>query len=476
VKANWEDATTGNKQIGASNHVQWIKSGLPGAGHFLVFNNNQYLFQRTAQSYALEINPYVNASGTDTGSYVSPVTAGYTTWNFDKDTHKSSQLLSRQVVWNYSSVGNLVLFSPQGSSVQRLPNGNTLICATALGYLVEVTSAGAVVWEYLNPVTITGVAAALGDRWPMANAVPRAHRYPPDYAGLAGRDLAPGALLTESSVTVPTTPVARIANLSSRVAVGGAAGTPIPGFVLAGSGTRPMLARAVGPTLAALGVGGALADPRLSLISGPAAVATNDNWNSSDAATMSAVGAFPLATGSKDAALVTSLTPGAYTAPVSATDGGNGIALLELYNVAGAGASALVNASTRAYVGTGDAVLIVGFVIDGAGELPLLIRAVGPTLGGLGVSGALADPTLSLYRGSTLLASSDNWTSGPAAGDLAQAASAVGAFALAAGSRDAAVLVTLPAGSYTVVVNGGGVATGTALVELYLAPGVMASP
>jgi hypothetical protein len=109
-------------------------------------------------------------------------------------------------------------------------------------------------------------------------------------------------------------------------------------------------------------------------------------------------------------------------------------------------------------------------LIDGTGELPLLVRAVGPALTGLGVSGALGDPTLSLYRGATLLASSDNWTSGPGAAEIAAAFAAVGAFAIPSGGRDAAVRVSLPAGPYTAVVTGGGVATGTALVEVYVVP------
>jgi len=471
VKVNWEDASNGNKQIGASNGIQWIKPGLPGAGHFLVFNNNQYLYQRTAQSYAFEINPYVNAAGTDTGAYVSPVTAGYTTWTFSNDTHKSAQQLSRQVTWKYSSVGNLVLFSPQGSSAQRLPNGNTLLCATSRGYLVEVSADGAVVWEYINPVTAAGVVTALGDTWPLTNAVPRAYRYAADFSGLAGKDLTAGRLLTAYTLpALSTRGTARLTNISTRVALGGAAGGPIPGFVLAGTGTRPMLARAVGPTLAAFGVGGALADPRLSLMSGTTTVATNDNWDASDAATMAAAGAFALAAGSKDAALVASLAPGAYTVPVTATDGGSGVTLLEVYNSSASAASSVVNASTRAFVGTGDAVLIVGFVIEGTGSLPLLVRAVGPTLTGLGVGGALADPMLALFRGSTLLASSDNWSSGPGGAEVATVSSTVGAFALPTGSRDAAVVTTLPAGAYTAIVSGGGSGTGTALVELYVGP------
>jgi hypothetical protein len=244
-----------------------------------------------------------------------------------------------------------------------------------------------------------------------------------------------------------------------------AAGTPIPGFVLSGAGTKPMLIRAVGPTLATFGLTGVLADPRLSLIGGSATLATNDNWLAGDAATMAGAGAFALPAASKDAALVATLAAGSYSAPVAATDNGSGVALLEVYDAATTSAVNVINASTRAFVGTGDAVLIPGFVISGTGALKLLIRAVGPTLANLGVSGVLADPTVTLYRGNTALATNDNWSAADA-----PTMAAVGAFALTAGSRDAALVTTLPAGAYSAIVSGVGNTTGTALVELYAVP------
>jgi formylglycine-generating enzyme required for sulfatase activity len=207
VGTNWETATSGNKQIGGSSDVRWIASGLPGAGHLLVFNNNQYLYQRTPQSYVFEINPYLNSSGVDTGTYVNPPAAGYNTWTFDKDTMKANQFLSKQVVWKYGSVGNLTLFSHLGSSAQRLPNGDTLICATTEGYMVEVDSSGNVVWEYINPVTDSGIVTAIGDDLPMTNAVPRASRYASSFAGFVGHTLTADATIAgriySSDATMP---------------------------------------------------------------------------------------------------------------------------------------------------------------------------------------------------------------------------------------------------------------------------------
>ena len=124
---------------------------------------------------------------------------------------------------------------------------------------------------------------------------------------------------------------ARLVNIATRVAVGGTAGTPIPGFVLAGAGSKSVLVRAVGPTLANFGVEGVLADPRLSLVNGTTTVATNDDWAAADAQAMRNAGAFALGAASRDAALVMPLTSGGYTAPVLAANQGNGVALVEVY-------------------------------------------------------------------------------------------------------------------------------------------------
>lgn len=263
---------------------------------------------------------------------------------------------------------------------------------------------------------------------------------------------------------------ARLVNIATRAAVGGAAGVPIPGFVIAGNGTKSVVVRAVGPTLGVFGVNGVLTDPRLSVVSGSTTVATNDNWLPADAAAMTSAGAFSLPPGSKDAALVASLGAGDYTAPVTATDGGSGVALVEIYDGALNSGASIVNASTRAFVGTGDSVLIPGFVVSGTGTIRLLVRAVGPTLAGFGVTGTLADPTITLYRGATVLATNDNWSSATNAAEIAATAATVGAFPLPTGSNDAALVVVLPAGSYSAVVSGVGATTGTALVELYVAP------
>jgi hypothetical protein len=204
ILQDWTSSTTGNKQIGGSHDIQWIKPGLPGAGHFLVFNNGQYLFERTPQSYIFEINGYLNANKQDTGAYVNPPTAGYYRWVSEdqQNTHKQPKQTSNQIVWIYSSKDNTAFFSHIGSSAQRLPNGNTLIGASTTGQIFEVTSKGELVWEYINPVTRDGAFTVLPDAYPMTNSMFRAYRYTADHPALKGKSLASKGPIT----SLPFTP------------------------------------------------------------------------------------------------------------------------------------------------------------------------------------------------------------------------------------------------------------------------------
>jgi hypothetical protein len=207
----------------------------------------------------------------------------------------------------------------------------------------------------------------------------------------------------------------------------------------------------------------------LNLLSGTTLIASNDNWNASDAPAMTAAGAFPLNAGSGDAAIVRTLAPGTYTTPVSAPAGASGIVLIECYDGASTDTSTrLVNASARAYVGTGDDALIPGFTIAGAGTVQVLVRAVGPGLAAFGVPGTLADPQITLYSGGTVIASNDNWGDAGNASQIPTVSAQNGAFALPAGSKDAVLLVSLSAGSYSAVVSGVAGGTGTVIVELYV--------
>lgn len=290
---------------------------------------------------------------------------------------------------------------------------------------------------------------------------------------------APGIV---QSFTVRVAP--RLANLSARVRVApDASRSLITGFVIGGQQAKRVLLRAIGPALGGFGVTGALVNPRLQIFdSAGRVVLENDDWSGVETSTAAAqVGAFALAAGSRDAAVVAALAPGSYTMQITAGTE-SGIALAEVYDASlkpDAEAQRLVNISTRGFADVGDGVLIGGFVIAGPSSKRVLVRGIGPALSAFGVSGALADPQLTVYGGAVVIAQNDDWSlpttatgqqTAATAAELASTAAAVGAFSLGTGTKDSAVLVTLGPGSYTAQVAGAGTTTGVALVEIYEVP------
>lgn len=264
--------------------------------------------------------------------------------------------------------------------------------------------------------------------------------------------------------------MSRITNISTRALAGSGDRTLMAGFVVSGSGLKPLLMRAVGPTLVNFGVQAPIADPVLNVISSAQAfVASNNDWGNSTAlaALSEQLGAFPLAAGSRDAALQVSIPTGTFTAVV----GGGGVpgpALIEIYD-ADLGStvnSRIMNISTRGQVGANDP-LIAGFVITGDQRKRLLIRAVGPTLTSFGMTGALADPRIEVLFGSTVIATNNDWTETSVLSQVTTTSPVVGAFPLNANSKDAALVLQLNPGAYTVQVRGAAGTSGTALVEIY---------
>lgn len=200
ILTNWTESTTGHKQIGGVHHVSWIPPGLPGAGHLLLFNNAQNLFEHTQGSSVFEINTFLAGNGTTAVTYVNPPDAGYDLRVPGASTAGNSpRLASRQIVWSYSPRSSHSMFSHIGGSAQRLANGNTLICSDTEGHLVEVTPDGTLVWEYINPVTSDGIVRFKRDNWPMFNSIFRAFRIAADDPALAGRALTLGNTITGRS-------------------------------------------------------------------------------------------------------------------------------------------------------------------------------------------------------------------------------------------------------------------------------------
>jgi hypothetical protein len=287
--------------------------------------------------------------------------------------------------------------------------------------------------------------------------------------------------VTSNPATLTVTPgvASRLSNLSILTQLSGASDSFTMGYVVEGASAgngKPLVIRAAGPSLAQLGVGGALADPRLELFAGTTSTLSNDNWGGGAAllAAMDAVGAFRF-TGptSLDAALAPSTTSRDNSVKVSPNGNLSGTVIAEIYDATPAASFTaatprLINVSVLKGIGTS---LTAGFVIGGNASRTVLIRAIGPTLGAapFNVAGVVADPQLVLFNAaSARIGENDNW-GGSAA--LTAAFTSVGAFQLSgAASRDAALLATLAPGNYTVQVSGIGGTTGVALVEVYEVP------
>jgi hypothetical protein len=267
----------------------------------------------------------------------------------------------------------------------------------------------------------------------------------------------------------------RLVNLSSRVLV-----TPTQsiagGLSIGGTTAETVLIRAVGPSLKNLGITNPLVDPSLTIFdsTGKTIYGPITNWNTSDAATMSSVGAFSLISGSSDAAVVVTLNPGIYTAQVTTAGGNTGVALLEVYETQSSSTSRLINLSSRAVVSStaSNGNVMTGFVLAGSANRTVLIRGIGPTLSGFGVSNPLDNPAIQLMDANgNVIAENDDWATPIAGGvpsaQLTAAFAQSGAFSLTAGSLDAALLVTLEPGNYTVNVLSMDGSDGTALAEVY---------
>jgi hypothetical protein len=242
----------------------------------------------------------------------------------------------------------------------------------------------------------------------------------------------------------------------------------IGGFIITGSSTKHVLIRAIGPSLSSSGVPNVLADPVLEL-HGPDTFVTitNDNWRDDPVqeALIKATGIPP--TNDFEAAIEARLVPGAYTAIVSGNGSTSGAALVEVYDLNPEANSKLANISTRALVGTGDNIVIAGFVLGGnppqAGAARIVVRGIGPSLSATGVPNALANPTLELRdNDGALVAANNDWQDNPA-----HAAELIATGLAPTDNFESGIAATLPPGLYTALLAGLNNGTGIGVVEVY---------
>lgn len=291
------------------------------------------------------------------------------------------------------------------------------------------------------------------------------------YSVIVGNAL--GSATSEHVSLVVTTPVvarpvpeAFISNLSVRARLAGDDATLTLGYALLGDAPKALLTRAIGPTLALFGVPEPAVDPRMVAFDAAADwLDENDNWDSVDAAAIAAAGAFPLPEGSLDSALTLQAPAGTGTVRITST--GPGVVLAEIYDPAPSARSKVVNVSARGRVGAEAEAMIGGFAVSGSGNKRLLIRGIGPYLAAFGVGDALTSAVVEVHdQNGYVIAVNEGWGA-----ELEPDFAAVGAWPLPPGSRDAAVVVTLAAGSaYTAVLRSGDGSSGEALLEIYELP------
>lgn len=338
------------------------------------------------------------------------------------------------------------------------------------GYLIERSLAGSGIWMVLGTT--------------LANATSFVDLGTTEKTNYEYRITAMNSVASSTEVVSAAllTSFGRIANISTRGQVLTGASILIGGFVIEGTEDKSVLIRAIGPQLGVYGVTGALSDSSIELYrssDGPTdpPFETNidweDNLNSAEIVSATAtLGAFPLDAGSKDAVLLVTLSPGGYTAKVKGVGGTTGVGLVEVYDADDAASlSDVINISTRGNIGTAADILIAGFVIDGDRSKTVLVRGIGPTLGGFGVAGTITDPFLKIQRNLDGLledmATNDNWGDATNAAEIPVVSQTVGGFPLEPGSADAAILITLPPGIYTAKLSGVGGVTGNGLIEVY---------
>lgn len=271
---------------------------------------------------------------------------------------------------------------------------------------------------------------------------------------------------------------ARVTNISTRSRIAFVSDTFGLGFALAGNERTSVLLRAVGPGLSRFGVANRALATQLEVYRGSTLVATNDGWDARGntgaaiATAAASVGAFPLAAGTLDSALLLSLEPGSYQVLVKGVNGTTGDVLLEAYDVS---RNATRLGRFTSFGRIDDAAtesLVTGFVVQGVAPRTLLCRTVGPGLIALGrpADTVMADPLMAVTSaGGRRVAANDNWGDGNA--ELLRVVMTRAAVApLAAGSRDAAVLTALQPGAYVIEANGVGAATGEVLIEVTSVP------
>jgi hypothetical protein len=231
----------------------------------------------------------------------------------------------------------------------------------------------------------------------------------------------------------------------------------IGGFIVTGSSQKRIIVRALGPSLQSIAPEERLVDPVLELYRGNELLARNDNWQEAPNRQEIVDSTIP-PPNEFESSILQNVDLGAYTAIVRGVADGQGVGLVEVYDLGNAQDSTLANIATRGRVLTGNNVMIGGFIITGSSPQRVILRAIGPSLP---VQGKLEDPLLELFdRNGNPIASNNNWKD-------TQQQEIEATTIPPSDNLESAVVAILPPEAYTAVVSGVGGGTGVALVEVY---------
>ncbi len=361
------------------------------------------------------------------------------------------------------AVSNIKL--PNSCAAAPAPTATATPTATPTATATATPAATATATATATPVpTATATATATATPTVAPTATATATATPTATATATATPTATATATATPTATATATPV-RALNLSTRLRTGTGDNMGIGGFIITGNTPKHVVVRGLGPSLTQFGFSSSevLADPVVEL-HGPSGFATltNNNWKESQESQIRAAGLAP--SNDLEAAIDATLAPGNYTAIVRGNGSGVGVSLVEVYDVNSGAPSKLANLSTRAFVGTGNSVVIAGFILgNGNGTDRIIVRGLGPSLSAFGVPNPLQDPTLELRtQNGTLILANNDWTD-----DQAQATEIFAAGLAPSSGKESAIAATLSPGLYTAILAGVNNGTGVGLVEVY---------
>lgn len=268
-----------------------------------------------------------------------------------------------------------------------------------------------------------------------------------------------------AGTSIPLFTLPRLGNISTRAFVGTGDNVPIAGFIITGTDPKKVVLRAMGPSLTAAGVAGAVQDPTLALHDATGAIMVfTDNWRDSQPTEIELAGLAP--NDDREAAIVATLSPGTYTAVMRGRNDTTGVGLVEAYDLDSNANSQLANISTRAIVGSGDNVLIAGVIVSSrggnvGGPAKFLVRGLGPSLTQSNVPNPITNPALWLYDGNgSIMALNRGWRD-------TQRIEIQNSGLAPTDDRESAIVANLAPGNYTAILRDDDLTNGVGLVEVY---------